>query len=263
MAATTILSTLDLGHQGFLGNEFNLTAAKGAGRLRSTLASGLRVAALLGAMQFVIAVALVWAGKVSLFLGVGDSLLEKQRLDSAFLLMVGVWCMFGSTSGLLVRLYPPQGLYARAQWLSLIQRLVLQFGVVIAVAMGGGGIWDFAVSYSVVGTVLAVFWFLEFRHRLSALYPWWKGGSWMRAWKNLRSSLLLTGNGILTQSVTNGSSLMIAILFDAAVVPAFTTVRAVANMFFQAAGVIVNPLVPDLVRFHVRGEWSKLIQTIQ
>lgn len=263
MAALNLLSALDLGHQGYLGNEFNISAAKGASRLKSTLSSGLKTAVILGIGQFLIACAFVAANRTDVLLGVSQTHSSLQQLDRALLVLVGVWCVFGSTSGLLVRLYPARGLYARAQWFSVAQKIVLQYGVVVAVAVAGGEIWEFAITYSVVGTLIAGIWFVEFRTQLRDLYPWWKGGSWRRAWKNFRASLLLTANGFLAQLTTSGLNLLIAGLFDVRMVPAFATLRTVTNTFVQAVNIILNPLLPDLIRFHVQGERMKVVHTIQ
>lgn len=263
MAAASLLATIDMGHQAYVGNQFNQDFVVGPEQLRANLASGLRMTYLLGAVQLVILAILSKAGFVATFLGVSEKAVRDQRLGAVLFILVGIWVLVGSVSGLLGRLYGPMGLYARAQWLSMVQRLFLQYGVVLIVALSGGGIWEFGVAYSVVAGLFALYWYREFRRTLHMTFPWWRGGDWRTAFKNLRGSLVLTANGMLGQAASNGTNLLVASLLNAAVLPSFTTVRTMANTFLQGTTIILQPLVPDLVRFRVKGEWEKLVQTLE
>jgi O-antigen/teichoic acid export membrane protein len=263
MAATALLATADMGHQTFVGNQFNQDVARGVEAVRRNLASGLRITYLLGALQLVVLWLLLKGDLAAQLLGVLPSQVKADRLDIVLFMLVVQWVLVGSASGLLIRLYGPMGLFARSQWLAMVQRLVLQYGVVLAVAMSGGGIFEFGIVYNVVGALFAVWWYLEFRRTLASTYPWWRGGDWKTAWGNFRSSVVLTGNGVLAQASLSAANLMVASLLNAALLPAFTTVRTVANTFLAATSILVQPLVPDMVRFRVNGEWAKLTQTIE
>lgn len=261
-AATTLLATIDLGHQNYLGNAFNQDLPKGENILKARLASGLRAALLLGGIQVVIAVILLSSGSLGWLIGISNQQIADQHLDIAFLSIVVNWAVFGSVAGILGRIYPPYGFYAEAQWIGIFQRLT-QFLMVVGIAAAGGFILGYSVGMWVFCVVFSCVWFPLIYRKFPSLFPWWRGGSWRLAWENLSRSAVLTANGVIAQFSLSGLSLIIAAKFDASAVPLFTTLRTVANTFSQASMVLTNPLLPDLVRLHVQGETEKLRQAFR
>jgi len=259
---TSLLATLDTGHQNYLGNAFNQDYPKGEHVLKQRLGSGLRVALLLGGAQVIIAAILVATGTLSSLLQIAPDSIKTQKIDWAFLSMVLNWAVFGSVAGILVRLYPPYGLYAKSQWIGILQRFV-EFAMLVGVAAFGGFLFEYSLVYWAFSLTFAAIWFPAIKREFPQMYPWWTDGSWKQAWENLLRSSVLTANGFITQFSMSGLNLIIAAQIDAATIPLFTTVRTLANTFSQAANILTAPLRPDIVRFHVQGDFDKLVQTFR
>lgn len=227
------------------------------GAVKESLASAVWIALLLGVFQLLLFLGLVFSGKLRLLLGIEEGSLSEYSVALAMLILVGCWASFGSVAGVLVRVYAPFGRFAEAQWIGVFQRLA-QFLLLIGVAVSGGFLLSYSIAFWVFSAVFALIWFPHIRRRFSDLYPWWRGGSWKVGFRNLSHSTVLTANGIVQQAGMNGLPLLVASQFTAAAVPVFTTLRTVSNTFSQASLILINPLVPDIVRLHVREEWEKL-----
>ena len=83
-------------------------------------------------------------------------------------------------------------------------------------------------------------------------------GSFHRGFLNLRRSVVLTANGFLQQLSLSGLIFIGGGNFGGSAVPAFTTIRTVANLFAQATNIFLAPLAPDMSRFHVTRQKDKL-----
>jgi O-antigen/teichoic acid export membrane protein len=71
--------------------------------------------------------------------------------------------------------------------------------------------------------------------------------------------LFLTSSNLIQQSATNGSVLLVSALGGPVAVPVFTTVRTLTNLWNSVTTILSTPLLPDVVRIHVKGEVKKLV----
>ncbi|MGK2861952.1 MAG: hypothetical protein ACSLE0_08470, partial [Chitinophagaceae bacterium] len=60
----------------------------------------------------------------------------------------------------------------------------------------------------------------------------------------------------------NGIVLLLSALVSAVVVPAFTTLRTLANLFMQPLMLVLGPLQPELTRFHMQESGHKIEQIV-
>jgi O-antigen/teichoic acid export membrane protein len=114
------------------------------------------------------------------------------------------------------------------------------------------------IGFCLISMINSAAMFVDIWKRYPDFTPWWGGGSFRGGFLNLRRSVVLTANGFLQQLSLSGLVLLVGSTLGAVVVPAFTTVRTVANLFAQATNVFLAPLAPDMSRFHVTGQKDKL-----
>jgi O-antigen/teichoic acid export membrane protein len=105
----------------------------------------------------------------------------------------------------------------------------------------------------------ALFW--DIRNQFAWLWPMHSRPSASLGARNFGRSLVLTGTSTLTQLQQNGLNLIVTSMLGAAALPALSTARTVASTFLQASNILAAPLAPEMVRFHVNREYSKLTAT--
>lgn len=258
MALGAMVTTLDTGHQQFLLNKFNLRyPVEGALGVREDLADGLRVALILGGMQAVFAISLVVCGASGKVFG---SDLEPDVLslaNVALIIFALSWWLRGSVSGILAKLFVARGDYTRSQiW--AIWNQFSRLGSITLCALFHCNIALTMLAFCVVSSANSACMFWDIWRRYPDFTPWWRGGSLRRGLANLRPSVVLTANGLLQQLSLNGLVLLVGALMGPVLVPAFTTVRTLANLYAQVTNVFLAPLAPDMSRFHVQEQPQKL-----
>jgi len=256
-ASSALLTALDAGHQNYLGNEFNRLWVSGAAEIRQVVASGFRCAFCIAAFELMLALGVCYNREAGLLLFGDIDPSATPQIASAVLVYIVFWGLNGSVGGILVRLYPPAGLYAWGQWLGIASRLTGFAALVCAVASGAsllGVMFAQVAAYSAFNLFL----FSDLRRRIPGVYPWWQGGDWKTAWSNFRASIVLTFNSIIDQVANNGLVLILVHAVNPVGIAVFTTLRTVANTATQGSTVIMQPIVPDAVRYYVNREPTKL-----
>ncbi|MDP2400536.1 MAG: hypothetical protein Q8M66_01020, partial [Actinomycetota bacterium] len=174
------------------------------------------------------------------------------------LVMMVSWVLTGSYLGIVHRLLIPANLLYQAAWWSMVFQ-VSQFITIMAAALLRLGLLQtsilFALSQLVIYLVSAVY----VRQKLPEYYPWWQGARVSTGLKDLGHSMMLTASNLIQQGATNGVVLLVSALAGPAAVPVFTTVRTVTNLWTNVTNVLTTPLLPDVVRFHAKGETPKLV----
>jgi O-antigen/teichoic acid export membrane protein len=99
--------------------------------------------------------------------------------------------------------------------------------------------------------------------KLPQFYPWWRAPSWPHGLRDLYRSTALVGAGLLVQVGTSGVVMLVSAGLGAAVVPAFTTVRTVANVWTSLGTALVSPMLPEIVRYHALREGKKLVAAVE
>ena len=257
LAATSLVTRLDIGHQSFVGNLFNRYWVEDKVRLRAIFASGVLGALLIAGVELGAGILLFLFGKTEWLSGSLPEGAGREDFRIAFFAYLIFWVAQGSVGGILARLYQPAGLFARAQAIGIVYYLAGFFALTGSVALGA----------SIVGAMLAqigawvvcnLFMFWDVRRKFPEFYPWWQGGNLALAWKNLRASLVLTINSLVDQAGSSGIVLLVMGILAPLEVAMFTTIRTVGNTALQGISVILYPVMPDIVRYHFQREPEKL-----
>lgn len=256
-----VLTTLDAGHHNYVGNELMRLCPTDRDAARRVLASALLAALGLGGLELLAAVLVLASGALPWALGQAERAVPEELAPALVLLMFS-WLWQGSLGGVLARLYPALGLYARSVWWGIAYRVLsaLSYGLC---AWLGGGILAAAVTSTAMTLVYVALSLRDARARCAVVYPFWRGAERARALANLARSGVLTACALVTQLWQHGVLLWLSGSGGLAWVPAFTTTRTAANLFLQGAAVFTGPLLPEMVRLEALGEHRKLADMIR
>ncbi len=251
-----LLITIDAGHQNYVGNEFLQLVPVGIPETRRMIQAGVGGAFVTAVLELLVTSILAAAGLLTVLAGASENRATDVLICVGALLVM--WISMGSVMGVLVRLYQPLGDYARATWLGIIQRTAVGFTPVI-VAIVGGTLRTAVIVVAVVWFSFGCFVFVDVTRRMHPYRPFFAIPEWKLVGRNLFRSIWVTAAGFITQAQQHFFLLVVAAaLGGVAALPAYTTMRTVANIFLQGANTLSAPLLPDLVRFRASGEWAKL-----
>lgn len=259
-AALTLINCLDVGHQTYVGNQLYRVAVNSSRRLRWVLGSAVKMSVLLGLLELLVTVVVVWTGFSGRLFGLPHDD-HGARIGLGLLTYAGYWLILGSVGGVLVRLYAACGLFARMVVWGIILRFV-QFCALLIAAGARSAPGGAVVAQCLAGLLLHVFIVADLLKSFPDLFPWWAGGRLAQGFRYFKRSIVLTFNGVLEQLSVNASVFFISSLLGPAMIPPFAALRMIANAITQATSILLSPLSPELVRFHVRNEGDKVRQTI-
>jgi O-antigen/teichoic acid export membrane protein len=245
LGAIGMFVVLDTGHQSYVGNEFYRLWKTGNGKLEVTLGSACIAALILACVETILGGSVAYAKPHWLGLE-AESLPQAQ---AALMIYLVGWCAVGSVGGVLVRLYPPAGMFARGQWIGAVGK-VTGFAALIVAIWGGANIVGAMAALIGASLIFNVYLFVDIRRMLPQLWPWWKRQSMEVGWRNCRASLALTLSVLCDQWSTNGVLLLVAMVLTPLEVAIFATIRTVTNAFMQSNALFISPLEPDLARYH-------------
>lgn len=260
-AGFTMLQTMDSGHQNYVGNKFNILYHSNRNELMDTLGSSILISYLLGLLEIIVCCVLIFSRYLPKFLGITSETALHYQTSVGFIVLGTMWLLVGSIGGIMSRLLIPIGMMFESICWGIAIRAV-QFLSLIAVAVFGGSILTACVSYAAIQMIFSGLLFLYVKNKLPEFYPWWQKRSWRTAFSNFSKSLILTVNGIAQQLSNNGLIIFIATMFQATIVPAFTTVRTLTNTAGSVTNILISAVSPDLIRFHAKGETDKLKTTL-
>jgi O-antigen/teichoic acid export membrane protein len=255
-ALAGILTSLDGGHQAYVGNLLSRYYVEDQAVFRRTLASAVRVAALTSSVQILAVLLLCLSGRAAQWLGIGS--MHAAEFSLAVVIYTVGWIATGSVGAILVRLFLPTGYFVRSMWWGTIARIV-QFLAVALSAWLGWGLVGTSLMFTGLVFVANVLLLYDIYRLYPGLFPWWRGGDFSQGFRNFTRSNVLTGVSLLDMFSLQGVVLLVTGTLGAAVVPLFTTLRTLSNTAMQGTGFLLNPIQADLVRYHVRREAEKLV----
>ena len=255
----SLMQLFDGGHQTYVGNEFSRYYNTDPEKARQVLGSGVIVSLGIGLLEMLLTLVILVSdtGSESV-IGIPDSFAEPDAKWGVAVLIL-MWFVSGSIWGLLMKILLPLGMMHRMIYLGLIIRIISTILLILA-AVYQWSIFNLAVATAIVWAVYcyAVDYYIYLV--LPGFFPWWKGAHWPTGWSNFRRSLVVSSNNFLEQFSLNGLLIVIANFMGPAQIPLFTTMRTVANTALQGAGMVVQPLHADIIRFHANREPHKLEQ---
>lgn len=253
-----LLRSLDGGYVAYVGNKLNYLHHQDTRALREHLSSAVAGIALIGSLQLLLAAGALVSDRLATVLGmpVGDAAGLLDRLG--LLVLVVSWVFTGSYIGIVHRLLIPAGLMYQAAWWSMAFQ-VSQFAAIMVAALLRLDMLQTSIFFAMSQLVMYVASAIYVRQKLPVYYPWWQGARVSTGLRDLQHSMMLTASNLIQQGATNGVVLLVSALAGPAAVPVFTTVRTLTNLWTNVTNVLTTPLLPDVVRFHAKGEAHKLV----
>jgi O-antigen/teichoic acid export membrane protein len=244
------LSMLDLGHQNYMGFEFLRLGGKDMLRLNKSLWSAIFISLMICLAQIALIVILFFTGAMTFLIG------ESKSSDVALINAAGVtlilqgiiWLMVMSVPGLAVRALAPFGYYPRMAWWGFLYAIIAAVAPLVAV-VSGGDLLMAGVALTIGSFVYAVGQYTDIfrlmkKEKIKIIKP-----SFALGYSNFKNSTPLLGKSIFENIRQQGVRLLLAPLAGATGLAAFSTMRTGANVALQGLNTIVNPMLPDLMRF--------------
>jgi O-antigen/teichoic acid export membrane protein len=164
------------------------------------------------------------------------------------------WMVFATSPGLIGRALATFGHFPRTAWWSVLGVTVTALAPLVAVILGAGLVITSVVL--VIGAALYTtpiyidFFKLLRKEKLGFVKP-----SLQIGYTNFKKSLPLLGKSLFENVRQQGVRLVLTPLAGPVGLVAFSTMRTGANVALQGLNTIVNPLLPDLMRFlHARDQ---------
>jgi O-antigen/teichoic acid export membrane protein len=251
MSLFGLSTSLDLGHQAYIGNELVKLQRTDVASSERLLGSAVRGALFLGLLEVAVAAVFWLGGAMNAVLGLPPEMVQTSW-GGAFVFLVGTWALTGSVGGILVRLYSAGEHYAVGQWWGVLFRIG-QAASTGAVASLGGSIPSAVVAHGATTVACSFPLFLDLRRRFPILRQAIRAGSLREAWTGLRKGAVLTTIGICAQGQNSGLVVVVSSILGGVGAASFATSRTAANLFLQLASIVGGPLTPALVRAVAEG----------
>lgn len=257
LSAFMMLRALDGGFVAYVGNKLNYLYHQNTDELREHLASAATGIVVIGSLQLLIAAGTLIFHPLAAILGMPSGHDEDVAAQIGLLVLMVSWVLTGSYLGIVHRLLTPAGMMYQAAWWAMTFQTA-QFISIMAAAVMRLSMLQTSLLFAVVQIVVYITSALYVGRMLPAFYPWLRGASARLGLKDLGHSLMLTSSNVIQQSATYGMVLMVSAIAGPIAVPLFTTVRTLTNLWTSVTTVLTSPLLPEVVRIHVKGEVHKL-----
>lgn len=249
-ALFSITSMLDYGHQEFLGYEFLRIGRDNLQELSRCIWSGASAGLFISLAQLGLLLLFLGTGFLPVLLGKSASVTPELLHEASLVLLFQSvsWMLSTSVTGLLFRALAPFGYYPRMAWWNLTGSILSTLAPVIAVLLGAKLLVTGLVTASVTILFSIPIYIDLFRLLRREKVPFSKPSAQL-GWQNMLRSLAVSGKWLLENARQQGVRLILAPLAGAVGLTAFSTMRTGANVALQGLNTIVNPLMPELMRF--------------
>jgi O-antigen/teichoic acid export membrane protein len=250
------LSMLDLGHQNFLAYEFLRLGDNDRAGLSKYLWSGVVIGVIISLFQIILIITFIFSGTLAFLLG------ESGIQDSSLLNLAGIalllqgfsWLVFATSPGLIGRALAAFGYFPRTAWWAVVAATMTALAPLVAVIMGAD-LMITSLALVLGAAVYSVPIYMDFFKLLRKEKIGFVKPSLSTGFTNFRKSLPLLGKSLFENVRQQGVRLVLTPLAGPVGLVAFSTMRTGANVALQGLNTIVNPLVPDLMRFlHARDQ---------
>ena len=256
----SIIRMLDAGHHSYIGNKICQYFFSSRKKLKITLASAILVSAIIGTFQLAITTIFITTHLFSNAIGVSGVETKVFSYKIAFLIINVAWLIYGSIGGIIIKLYAPSGQYHRGILWGIAIQLAQISGILIVILSGGGITFTLIVS-NLLQLVVSLIVCYDIYRKFNYLNPLLTFANLNFGFSNFIKSLGLTIAGVISQFQTNGVILFISYALGAGLVPIFSTMRTLTNVFYQFGGFIIQPLAPELIRYHGKKNYLKIINS--
>lgn len=254
-----LLKAIDFGLQTFVGNEFTREYYVDNKRAGIIISSGILMAFILGGLEFFLFAILWKTGIVYSILNVPHG---SNDIMWGILAMVFMWWIVGAITGIMTRAVVCKGLYPK----TILWGIYLKFLEILMLLLAGltnlsisGMLFAWAgINFIYLGLVLR--WTMDYLKEFKIYKPF---GSLKEGVQMLKKSSILTINNIFDQVSGNGIVFLISRFISISVIPVFITLRTITNTVLQFNSLLVNPLQPELIRYHAERSVDKIFSVFQ
>ncbi len=255
----TLVKTIDLGHQNFVGNELTKLFFINPDQTKKLLNSSIVISLFLGFFELIIFIFSYYLFTPKTISGINNLIFDDPAFDFYLILFVSVFTIFGSIGGILVRILLPLGLFDRMIQFTIVYKLfeilILSLSIIFYLKIS-----IIFLSYSALNFIYSLFVFIYTKKILPSYYPWWRDIDIFLGLRNLLKSLILTLNAFVEQFNTSGLVLLILNYIGMSYVTLFSAIRTSTNIVLQITSLIINPLAPELLKFSSLDEQDKILK---
>jgi O-antigen/teichoic acid export membrane protein len=249
----TLLMSLDNGFGNFFTNEYNIRFHKGRDNIEKMLSSSLRVVFLSNLIQIFI-IFLIW---------MFQSVFVIQFFEDTVLLGVSILCFYrvllGGSKGLLVRTLYPLGFFHRSSMIGLGEAF-LDLLVLFVSVQCGVGFLKAIIFTALAKSVYALFsFYLISRWTGILLFKLKREGDLKTGLRYYKKSMPLMLNSFMDKGSNDGLNTIVGMTLGTSSLPIFTTVKTMASMVNRLINLLIEPLTPELGRFHSLDEKGKIL----
>ena len=245
--AAALAALIDTAHLDYLGFETLRLPPGDRSRRAHVMCDAVPVFALFGLAEVAVLAAFLWSPWAPKIFGVAPASHDLLVVRAGLLAMFAVWLLFQVPVGLLGRGLTSVGHFAATAWWYLAVAIGQLVGPALVAAMGGG--LGMAVAAYLVATVVMISvnaWHYLRIARREALH--WTSPDVATGGRRLLGGMTLGAANVIEYFQQTGFRLVLLPVLGAAMV-AFATMRTVANVVQQGLLTLVNPMVPELMRY--------------
>jgi O-antigen/teichoic acid export membrane protein len=247
---TGLSTVLSFGHQNFVGFEFLKCGKDKTDQLALIFYSSIPYGIFIGIIELLIVLGVIYFGGIVAIFDPEHKLSQELIHETTYASIVqsATWLLISSVGGLAGRLLAPIGHYPRNAWWGVLGAFISMIASVLAV-FWGAGILLTTVAVAVVTILYNIplyydFWKIFKINGLHPVKPDWKLG-----FNNAVRSFAIAINTFLDILRQQGLRVFLSSLVGVKEMTAFSTMRTASNVTLQGVGTIVNPILPELMRF--------------
>jgi len=251
LSLSTLLTSLDLGFQEYIGFEFLRFGKKNLPELSKYLCSGLTIGIAMGIIQLLLISGILFFGNMGAFLGEQSTGKHAQLIyDAGIVLLIQsfAWLICGSIGGILTRALSTFGYFHRMAWWGVFSAVLLNIAPAIAV-IAGASLLQTGFIVAGIRIIADVPIYIDMIRLLRKEGMTRTKPSLKLGWQIFMKSILLSITGLFENLRQQGARLLLTPFTGAAGLAAFSTMRTGTNVAMQGLHTITNPLMPELMLF--------------
>lgn len=254
-AFVSVLNTLDVGHQNYLGYRFIATRSRR--RVSLEVFSAIPYTLLMGVFQLAIAITV---SQFNIFHLTGTTVSGRSlesATSTAILLLSLTWIVSGGVGGIFGRSVAPYGHLPRLAWWNVLNAALQALAPVLACLLGAD-VYIATLSLCSVTIIYNALLYFDIaglwrREGLKPTRPDLKIGA-INAW----NALALVAREFFLQFRQQGVRTLLAPVAGTEALASFTITRTGANVALQGLSTLTTPLEPEVLRFAHQREDIKL-----
>lgn len=255
-----LMRTLDTGHQIYIGNEFSKHYYNQPEKAYTILSGSMGIAVILGFIECMAFIGFWYSGFLDQIIDFNHR--QHPELFLGILAMMLMWWAVGSAGGILARIILAKGYYSE----SVLFAILIKFVETIILLLGIFARLTVTTTFTLIAISTVIYSIVVFRWTARIMpeyFPWWKEFNIRIGIQNFGKSVVLTINGFLDQMNVNGILFLISKFISASMIPVFTTVRTLTNTMTMLTNLVIQPLVPEMIRFDSEGKKDKIWKIIE